>query len=24
MHSYGGPALNERKRDYFLDLYELF
>ena len=24
MHAYGGPALNERKRDYFLDLYELF
>ncbi|MET0472825.1 MAG: aminoglycoside 3'-phosphotransferase [Xanthobacteraceae bacterium] len=24
MHAYGGNALNERKRDYFLDLYELF
>lgn len=24
MHAYGGRALNERKRDYFLDLYELF
>jgi aminoglycoside phosphotransferase len=24
MHAYGGPALNEPKRDYFLDLYELF
>jgi aminoglycoside 3'-phosphotransferase-2 len=24
MRAYGGPAFDERKRDYFLDLYELF